>query len=284
MKCLKVLLRQKLVHHDNSKYDGYRLTPLGYDFLALKTLVNRGVVTAVGRQIGVGKESDVFEVGSQLMGFLRVVCFLPGVQDPLDGRALQSEDLPAPCSHASIGRPPGRWPCLQVIGADGEVLALKLHRLGRTSFRAVKSKRDYLRHRRSFRCAHATLWEGEGASEVLPMEHPLDFLLLERIFRTTLPVDWKSLHLLEIGCTSWLPFAYIFRRDSKAKNNYKCLKHCRCPILQRYCWHIQDLGAKSVQKYVSTCTASSCRHKPGLNKGGCLLVICHEQDSILCWG
>jgi RIO kinase 2 len=30
------------------------------------------------------------------------------------------------------------------------VLARKLHRLGRTSFRAVKSKRDYLRHRRSF--------------------------------------------------------------------------------------------------------------------------------------
>lgn len=27
---------------------------------------------------------------------------------------------------------------------------MKLHRLGRTSFRAVKSKRDYLRHRNSF--------------------------------------------------------------------------------------------------------------------------------------
>lgn len=33
---------------------------------------------------------------------------------------------------------------------DGEVLALKLHRLGRTSFRAVKSKRDYLGKRSSF--------------------------------------------------------------------------------------------------------------------------------------
>ena len=30
------------------------------------------------------------------------------------------------------------------------MLAMKLHKLGRTSFRAVKSKRDYLRHRRSF--------------------------------------------------------------------------------------------------------------------------------------
>ncbi|KAL6501315.1 hypothetical protein OROHE_024962 [Orobanche hederae] len=78
--------------------DGYRLTYLGYDFLAIKTMVNRGVFAAVGRQIGVGKESDIFEVATE----------------------------------------------------DGTVLAMKLHRLGRTSFRAVKSKRDYLRHRSSF--------------------------------------------------------------------------------------------------------------------------------------
>jgi len=39
----------------------------------------------------------------------------------------------------------------QVLSPQGEVLALKLHRLGRTSFRAVKTKRDYLRHRSSFR-------------------------------------------------------------------------------------------------------------------------------------
>ncbi|XP_040955370.1 serine/threonine-protein kinase rio2 isoform X2 [Gossypium hirsutum] len=61
-------------------------------------MVNRGVFTAVGRQIGVGKESDIFEVSNE----------------------------------------------------DGTVMAMKLHRLGRTSFRAVKSKRDYLRHRSSF--------------------------------------------------------------------------------------------------------------------------------------
>lgn len=37
--------------------DGYRLTNLGYDYLAIKTMVNRGLITGVGRQIGVGKES-----------------------------------------------------------------------------------------------------------------------------------------------------------------------------------------------------------------------------------
>ena len=41
----------------------------------------------------------------------------------------------------------------QVLNDEGEVLALKMHRLGRTSFRAVKSKRDYLQHRTSFRWA-----------------------------------------------------------------------------------------------------------------------------------
>ncbi|KAJ4724755.1 Serine/threonine-protein kinase [Melia azedarach] len=97
-KVLKNLLRHKLLHHDSSKYDGFRLTYLGYDFLAIKTMVNRGVFTAVGRQLGVGKESDIFEVARE----------------------------------------------------DGTVLAMKLHRLGRTSFRAVKSKRDYLRHRSSY--------------------------------------------------------------------------------------------------------------------------------------
>ncbi|KAA8541248.1 hypothetical protein F0562_025145 [Nyssa sinensis] len=97
-KVLKNLLKHKLLHHDSSKYDGFRLTYLGYDFLAIKTMVNRGVFMGVGRQIGVGKESDIFEV----------------------------------------------------VKEDGTVLAMKLHRLGRVSFRAVKSKRDYLRHRSSY--------------------------------------------------------------------------------------------------------------------------------------
>ena len=42
-----------------------RLTYLGYDFLAIHALVKQGAISSVGRQIGVGKESDVFEVGTQ---------------------------------------------------------------------------------------------------------------------------------------------------------------------------------------------------------------------------
>jgi len=45
--------------------DGYRLTNLGYDFLALKTFVKRNTVHSFGNQIGVGKESDVYVVGDE---------------------------------------------------------------------------------------------------------------------------------------------------------------------------------------------------------------------------
>lgn len=56
------LAKYKLLHKESKKYEGYRLTYLGYDFLAIHSLVKKGVITSVGRQIGVGKESDVFEV------------------------------------------------------------------------------------------------------------------------------------------------------------------------------------------------------------------------------
>lgn len=95
-KMLGDLLRAKLISHEHLNYEGYTLTYPGYDFLALKTFLQRGTITGVGRQIGVGKESDIF----------------------------------------------------LVQGPHGQVYALKLQRLGRTSFRAVKAKRDYLKHRK----------------------------------------------------------------------------------------------------------------------------------------
>lgn len=41
--------------------DGYRLTYLGYDYLALRTYVARGLISGLGRRIGVGKEADIYE-------------------------------------------------------------------------------------------------------------------------------------------------------------------------------------------------------------------------------
>lgn len=91
-KIISSLHRDNLLAHDQScGYDGYRVTNSGYDILALWNLKQRGAVSALGDQIGVGKESDVYIAASP----------------------------------------------------EGKQLVLKFHRLGRTSFRDVKKKRDY---------------------------------------------------------------------------------------------------------------------------------------------
>nr|SVE73490.1 EOG090X04DJ [Daphnia atkinsoni] len=97
--CHKILMRlskERLVAYERGKhYDGYRLTNLGYDFLALKTFAKKNVLHSFGNQIGVGKEADVYVVGDE----------------------------------------------------EQKQLCLKIHRLGRTSFRKIKEKRDYHQHR-----------------------------------------------------------------------------------------------------------------------------------------
>ncbi|CAF4784708.1 unnamed protein product [Rotaria sp. Silwood1] len=103
-KVLRELVRYKLVAYDatarrkSSNNEGYRLTNLGYDYLALKALSSRDAIYSVGNQIGVGKESDVYIVANE----------------------------------------------------NDEQMILKLHRLGRTCFRQLKNKRDYLKHRQGY--------------------------------------------------------------------------------------------------------------------------------------
>lgn len=107
MRGLKVVHKHKLVHKETRRYVGYRLTPLGYDMLALFALTKRGVVEGLGRKVGVGKEADVWE-GQMGEGLIEEV----GDQD---------------------------W---------GGRVAVKLHRLGRTSFRSVRNRRDYMNGRK----------------------------------------------------------------------------------------------------------------------------------------
>ena len=59
---MKNLAKNKLVQHQSQPYQGYRLTSKGYDYLGLRTLTKRGTIGAMGIQIGVGKESDIFTV------------------------------------------------------------------------------------------------------------------------------------------------------------------------------------------------------------------------------
>ncbi|AET40820.1 protein kinase RIO2 Ecym_6449 [Eremothecium cymbalariae DBVPG len=48
----------------NAKYDGYCLTYNGMDYLALKSLLNKNALYSVGNTIGVGKESDIYQVST----------------------------------------------------------------------------------------------------------------------------------------------------------------------------------------------------------------------------
>ncbi|KAF8216153.1 RIO1 family-domain-containing protein [Mycena galopus ATCC 62051] len=97
-KLIGSLAKRNLVSRvQNAKYDGYRLTYGGYDFLAMRAMSKRDTMHSVGNQIGVGKESDIYIVAD----------------------------------------------------AEGKEMVLKLHRLGRISFRAIKEKRDYLGKRKS---------------------------------------------------------------------------------------------------------------------------------------
>ena len=54
------LLKHKLIKHTNIIYDGYSLNYLGYDYLAIHSLIKQGILVKIGSKIGVGKESDVY--------------------------------------------------------------------------------------------------------------------------------------------------------------------------------------------------------------------------------
>eukprot|EP01133_Synstelium_polycarpum_P007040 gene7040-8186_t len=96
-KAINNIHKFKLLFHNSVKYDGYKITYLGYDFLGLKALVSRDVISFVGNQIGVGKESDIYVVAND----------------------------------------------------NNEEMILKIHRLGRVSFKTIKNNRDYLKHRKN---------------------------------------------------------------------------------------------------------------------------------------
>ena len=69
------LMAMDMVRYEKTPYDGYALIFDGYDTLALHTLTKRGTIQALGTQIGVGKESEVYEavgLGVVVLKFHRV--------------------------------------------------------------------------------------------------------------------------------------------------------------------------------------------------------------------
>jgi RIO kinase 2 len=159
-KVIANLLKHKLIEHSNLKYDGYSLNYIGYDYLAINTLMKRGILVKIGQKIGVGKESDVF------------VCYVnPKNIDSSDENHVTDEeynrikneiiannDEHSEHSDDSLENPDineeEEHPDiifnkfeqeLQLLDTKCVIAVLKLARLGRTSFRAVKSKRDYVK-------------------------------------------------------------------------------------------------------------------------------------------
>ena len=135
-------------------YDGYRLTTLGFDYLALRALVLGGHIAAVGRRLGVGKESDVYEVllgenGGRVTSSVGV-----GGRGRLGGGGRrfrkENDDKNNGGEEEEGTAPETNDDGFEAAMTSGRIAALKLHRLGRTSFRAVASKRDYLGKRTQY--------------------------------------------------------------------------------------------------------------------------------------
>ncbi len=57
-------LDRELVERRTIQYEGYRLQVAGYDALALRAFAERDTIEGFGAPLGVGKESDVYEVRS----------------------------------------------------------------------------------------------------------------------------------------------------------------------------------------------------------------------------
>lgn len=64
-KLLRELCKHRLLTYERGKkFDGYRLTNSGYDYLALHSLTKRNIISSFGNQIGVGKESNIYIIAN----------------------------------------------------------------------------------------------------------------------------------------------------------------------------------------------------------------------------
>ncbi|KIY72801.1 RIO1-domain-containing protein [Cylindrobasidium torrendii FP15055 ss-10] len=157
-KLLGSLAKRNLVSRvQNSKYDGYRLTYGGYDYLAMRALSKRDSMHSVGNQIGVGKESDIYIVAD----------------------------------------------------SEGKEMVLKLHRLGRISFRAIKDKRDYLGKRKSASWMYMSRLAAEKEWAFMKILHEHDFPV-------PIPVD-QARHTILMEFIDAYPLRQISEVESPGK-------------------------------------------------------------------
>ena len=148
---------------------------MGYDFLAIKAMLNRGSLTALGRKIGIGKESDIY-----------LACDEEGTQ-----------------------------------------MALKIHRLGRTSFTNVRNLRDYVGNRKG----GSWLYLSRLAAI---KEHAFMQVLYKNDFPVPTPVDHNR-HCVLMSLVEGYPLTQVgkFAHPQKVYNDCAdiLLRLARCGLI-----------------------------------------------------
>jgi len=167
------LLKHKLIKHTKIQYDGYSLNFLGYDFLAIHSLIKQGILVQIGTKIGVGKESDVYlcyvkkvnsEISDELYNQIKENILTENAlkeqnrQKKLEEKKnikndeeeneekKEHEEEEESSSEEEISYIQNDLPkTIQTVVGELTIACIKFARLGRTSFRAVKSKRDYVK-------------------------------------------------------------------------------------------------------------------------------------------
>lgn len=187
------LSKNKLVSKENHSLptEGFRLTYGGYDYLALHTFSQRGTIESVSRQIGVGKEADVYLVNGRRIK-----------EDPLreegevDDNNANGDRLSVDqkkknnqnnhkenCNERAIRLHLAKKEEERENEENLEVFIIKIERLGRTSFRTVKTNRDYQGKRKHISWMYLSKLAAEKEwaflkalhSQNLPTPTPVDY-------------------------------------------------------------------------------------------------------------
>ena len=160
------LLKHKLIKHTKIQYEGYSLNYLGYDFLAIHSLIKQGILVQIGTKIGVGKESDVYlcyvknvnsEISDELYNQIKENILTENAlkeqnrqkkleeeknkNNKKENKNEEEDEQEEEVSFLKNDLPK----TIQTVVGELTIACIKFARLGRTSFRAVKKKRDYVK-------------------------------------------------------------------------------------------------------------------------------------------
>lgn len=192
-KCINLKKQISCVSNASFLDEGVRLTYGGYDFLALKAFSSRDSVLSIGQQIGVGKESDIYLVH----GTHHFETNETSTADKEEEEEEEPVDLVDNCARVSP--------------QEYQERVLKIQRLGRTSFRSVKTNRDYHQHRSS--CSWLYLSR---------LAAGLEYRFMKALRGVGLPVpkplDW-SRHCVVMELIRGTLFENVRLRDRHSNNN-----------------------------------------------------------------